>query len=54
MWRALEAGLSRYEMPEYLLRLNEVPLMSNGKIEKRSIAAAIADGRLQPLPAKQG
>lgn len=44
------AGLSRYELPEFWLALDAMPLMANGKINKADILAAIAGGRAEPLP----
>lgn len=43
------SGLSRYEMPEFLLDLPEIPLMPNGKIRRREIADALRDGTLTPV-----
>jgi acyl-CoA synthetase len=42
------AGLSRAEMPEFFLELDDIPLMSNGKIKKSDIVAWIRDGRVVP------
>lgn len=42
------SGLSRYDMPEYFLQLNEIPLTASGKIFKRDLVEAIKAGRLQP------
>ena len=36
------AGLSKYDMPEYFLRLDEIPLTPNGKMLKRAIVDWIA------------
>ena len=47
-----DAGLSRYDMPEYLLRLEAMPLTPSGKIFKRAIAEQIADGMLAPTPVR--
>ena len=44
------AGLSRFDMPEYLLRLDEIPLTATGKILKRSLIEDVRAGRLQPRP----
>ena len=44
-----QAGLSRYEMPEYLLDLPEIPLMANGKIRRREITEAVRAGTLMPV-----
>ncbi len=43
------AGLSRYDMPEYYLELAEIPLMSNGKIQKLDIVKWIRDGEVEPV-----
>jgi acyl-CoA synthetase (AMP-forming)/AMP-acid ligase II len=45
-------GLSKYEMPEYFLQLDEIPLTANGKIRKGDIVALIAGGRLTPQPVR--
>ena len=42
------SGLSRYDMPEYFLQLDEIPLTASGKIFKRDLVDAIKAGRLQP------
>jgi acyl-CoA synthetase len=44
------SGLSRYDMPEYFLKLDEIPLTASGKILKRDIASQIADGKVVPAP----
>lgn len=43
-------GLSRYDMPEYFLPLPEIPLMSNGKIQKQDVLKWIKDGEATPRP----
>ena len=43
-------GLSRYELPEFLLPLPELPLMANGKIDKPKLMRQIAAGELAPQP----
>ena len=45
-------GLSRYDMPEYFLILDEIPLTPNGKLKKRDIADWIAQGRVTPAPVR--
>jgi acyl-CoA synthetase (AMP-forming)/AMP-acid ligase II len=45
-------GLSRYEMPEFLLKLDDMPLMANGKIQKADIMTWIRDGKAMPLEIK--
>jgi acyl-CoA synthetase len=46
------AGLSKYDMPEYFLTLDEIPLTPNGKIRKRDLAEWIAQGRVKPAPVR--
>lgn len=43
------AGLSRYEMPEFLLEMAEIPLMPNGKVRRREITDAVRTGALVPV-----
>jgi len=45
-------GVSRYDMPEYFLQVEEIPLSANGKIVKRELLAPIEDGRLAPTPVR--
>ncbi len=45
-----EAGLSKFDMPEYWLTLDEIPLTPNGKMLKRAIVDWIREGRLAPEP----
>jgi len=45
-------GLSKYDMPEYFVRLDEIPLTPNGKMLKRAIMDWIADGRVTPEPVR--
>jgi acyl-CoA synthetase (AMP-forming)/AMP-acid ligase II len=42
-------GLSRYDMPEYFLSVDEIPLTPSGKIRKRDVADWIATGRVTPV-----
>jgi len=46
------AGLSKYDMPEYFVSLDEIPLTANGKIRKRDILNWIAQGRVKPEPVR--
>ena len=46
------AGLSKYDMPEYFLRLDEIPLTPNGKMLKREILDWIEAGRVTPQPVR--
>jgi acyl-CoA synthetase len=45
-------GLSKYDMPEYLLELDHIPLTPSGKMRKRDIVDWIADGRAVPEPVR--
>jgi acyl-CoA synthetase (AMP-forming)/AMP-acid ligase II len=42
------AGLSKYDMPEYFVQVDEIPLTASGKVRKRDVAEWIAEGRVQP------
>jgi acyl-CoA synthetase len=44
------AGLSRFDMPEYFLALDEMPLLPSGKLAKRELVARIEAGQLTPTP----
>lgn len=46
------AGLSKFDMPEYILRLDEIPLTPNGKMLKRAIVDWIAQGSVTPQPVR--
>jgi acyl-CoA synthetase (AMP-forming)/AMP-acid ligase II len=41
-------GLSKYDMPEYYLQLDDIPLTASGKIRKRDVIDWIAEGRVHP------
>jgi acyl-CoA synthetase (AMP-forming)/AMP-acid ligase II len=41
-------GLSKYDMPEYFLQVDEIPLSPNGKILKRALTPPLAAGELVP------
>lgn len=43
-------GLSRYDMPEYFLRVEAFPLTPSGKILKRTLAEDAKAGRISPEP----
>jgi acyl-CoA synthetase (AMP-forming)/AMP-acid ligase II len=45
-------GLSKYDMPEFFLDLDHIPLTPSGKIRKRDIVEAIAQGRAAPAPVR--
>jgi acyl-CoA synthetase (AMP-forming)/AMP-acid ligase II len=46
------SGLSRYDMPEYYIMLNDIPLTASGKILKREIVDKIGAGVLVPTAIK--
>ena len=46
------AGLPRYDMPEFVLRLAEMPLTASGKVQKRELARQVAAGLLKPMPVR--
>ena len=43
-------GLSKYDMPEYFVRLEEFPLTASGKILKRELIEMVKRGELAPAP----
>jgi len=43
-------GLSKFDMPEYFMTLDEIPLTPNGKMLKRAIVDWIKEGRVTPAP----
>lgn len=43
-------GLSRFDMPEYFLRLDKLPLTPNGKVLKRELIDAIRRNDISPVP----
>jgi len=45
-------GLSRYDMPEYMLEMASFPLTASGKVLKREIAAMLERGELTPMPVR--
>ncbi|MDO9435525.1 class I adenylate-forming enzyme family protein [Hydrogenophaga sp.] len=45
-----EAGLSRYDMPEYFVALDDIPLTASGKIFKRGLVDDVKAGRLDVTP----
>ena len=45
----LEAeGLSKYDMPEYLAEIDDMPMTPGGKVIKRDLLALISAGRISP------
>jgi acyl-CoA synthetase len=51
--RHLDAvGLSKYDMPEYLLAPCTIPLTTSGKVLKRELVEWVNLGRVRPLPVR--
>ena len=44
------AGLAKYDLPEFILPLDEMPLTASGKVIKRELARWVEEGRIRPLP----
>jgi acyl-CoA synthetase (AMP-forming)/AMP-acid ligase II len=46
------AGLSKYDMPEFILSLQAMPLTASGKVIKRELVRWAEEGRVKPLPVR--
>jgi acyl-CoA synthetase len=46
------AGLSRYDMPEYFVALEALPLTASGKILKRVLVEQVRAGAIRPTPVR--
>ena len=44
------AGVAKVDLPEFILRLTEMPLTASGKIVKHELIQWVEDGRAQPEP----
>ena len=47
-----EQGLSKYDMPEYFVRMTSFPLTASGKILKRDLIDMVKTGDLEPEPVR--
>ena len=47
-----QAGLSRYDMPEYFIAMTTYPLTASGKILKRELIEWAKSGRIRPVPVR--
>jgi acyl-CoA synthetase len=47
-----EAGLSRFDMPEYFIAISEYPLTASGKILKRELVEWAKSGQIRPVPVR--
>ena len=45
-------GLSKYDMPEYFIRMNGFPLTASGKVLKRTLVDMARRGLIQPIPVR--
>lgn len=45
-----DEGLSRYDMPEFWVRLDQMPLMPNGKVQRMELIRRIRAGEMPPEP----
>ncbi|MPZ55923.1 MAG: AMP-binding protein [Rhizobiales bacterium] len=45
-----QAGLSKYEMPEFFVAVADMPLMPNGKIQRQDLTKLVQEGRVVPRP----
>lgn len=45
-----EQGVSKYDMPEFFVRVEAFPLTASGKILKRELTMQVRRGELQPIP----
>jgi acyl-CoA synthetase len=45
-------GLSKYDMPEYFVRLEAFPLTASGKILKRELVEMAKRGEIAPVPVR--
>jgi acyl-CoA synthetase (AMP-forming)/AMP-acid ligase II len=43
-----DVGLSKYDMPEFFLQVEELPLTASGKLRKRDVVEWIAEGSAKP------
>ena len=46
------AGLSKFDMPEYLLELDRMKLTATGKVIKGDLVEGVQQGRLRPVPVR--
>ncbi len=47
-----EHGLSKYDMPEYFIRMDEFPQTASGKILKRELVEMAKAGKISPAPVR--
>lgn len=47
-----QAGLSKYDMPEYVAVVDDIPLLPSGKLDKRSLLELLDAGKLEISPVR--
>jgi len=47
-----DAGLSKYDMPEFFIRMDAFPLTASGKILKRELVEWTKAGKITPVPVR--
>ncbi|WP_432289516.1 class I adenylate-forming enzyme family protein (plasmid) [Aminobacter sp. BA135] len=47
-----EQGLSKFDMPEYFIRVDELPLTPSGKVIKRELVESARNGIILPIPVR--
>src|SRR3546814_1166257 len=47
-----DAGLSKYDMPEFFITMEAFPLTPSGKVLKREMVEQIRSGVLTPMPTR--
>lgn len=47
-----QEGLSKFDMPEYFLLLDQIPLTPSGKVLKRELFEQVRSGALTPVPVR--
>ena len=52
LWHLDIAGLSKYDMPEFILLLEKMPLTATGKVRKAELVRLVENGHLRPLPVR--
>jgi acyl-CoA synthetase len=45
-------GLSKFDMPEFIAQVKEIPLSASGKILKRALIPLIENGVIVPQPVR--
>ena len=46
------AGLSKYDMPEFIMSVKEMPLTASGKVRKGELVRRVEEDTLRPVPVR--